>query len=441
MLQIRTGAESCDDGGTDTIHARIGINLRQKLWTRFVNASARRAVRSLSRVIIGAALLAAFSTAAGATCPTFHTLTNGTTADATQVMDNFNYILNCPNFTGNVGIGTTSPTSVLTISPSAAHALIVLNRPDTSHVAGFVLQNAGTTYWEVGVDPALGSTGDFAFYNASGSTNLLIQKSTGNVGIGTASPAALLHLYGNYGTITNIAQQIESSNGNGYSGGLAFNVNPSGGGHYTAGFMAAENTNNSGATDGGKLSLWTAAQDGSHTLTRRIAIDGTGNVGIGTATPAQTLEVNGKVQVDSFATAGSASVCQNANVLSSCSSSIRYKENVKDATFGLSDIVKMRPVTFKWKGRNERDLGLIAEEVEKINPLFVTYKDQKVEGVKYAQLTAVLVSAVKQLKAANDVQAGEIGVLKSRLAGDNRRLSQLEQRLAHIENVHLARTN
>lgn len=344
MLQIRTGAESCDGGGTGTIHARIGVNLRQKLWTRFVNASARRAVRCLSRVIIGAALLAAFSTAAGATCPTFHTLTNGTTADATQVMDNFNYILNCPNFTGNVGIGTASPTSVLTISPSAAHALIVLNRPDTSHVASFVLQNAGTTYWEVGVDPALGSTGDYAFYNASGSTNLLIQKSTGNVGIGTA-------------------------------------------------------------------------------------------------TPAQTLEVNGKVQVDSFATAGSASVCQNANVLSSCSSSIRYKENVKDATFGLSDIVKMRPVTFKWKGRNERDLGLIAEEVEKINPLFVTYKDQKVEGVKYAQLTAVLVNAVKQLKAANDVQAGEIAVLKSRLAGDNRRLSQLEKRLAHIENVHLARTN
>lgn len=62
----------------------------------------------------------------------------------------------------------------------------------------------------------------------------------------------------------------------------------------------------------------------------------------------------------------------------------------------------MRPVTFKWKGRDENDLGLIAEEVEKINPLFVTYERGQIEGVKYPQLTAVLVSAVKELKADND---------------------------------------
>jgi hypothetical protein len=50
------------------------------------------------------------------------------------------------------------------------------------------------------------------------------------------------------------------------------------------------------------------------------------------------------------------------------------------------DVLKMRPVTFKWKGRDENDLGLIAEEVEKINPLFVTYERGQIEGVKYMQL-------------------------------------------------------
>jgi Chaperone of endosialidase len=38
------------------------------------------------------------------------------------------------------------------------------------------------------------------------------------------------------------------------------------------------------------------------------------------------------------------------------------------------EVMQMHPVTFKWKGRDENDLGLIAEEVEKINPLFVTYE-------------------------------------------------------------------
>ena len=51
----------------------------------------------------------AFATAANATCPTYHTLTNGSPADATQVMDNFGHILGCPQFTGNIGVGATSP--------------------------------------------------------------------------------------------------------------------------------------------------------------------------------------------------------------------------------------------------------------------------------------------------------------------------------------------
>lgn len=141
-----------------------------------------------------------------------------------------------------------------------------------------------------------------------------------------------------------------------------------------------------------------------------------GNLGIGTTTPAQALEVHGMVQVDTFGSATALPVCELAGVLSSCSSSLRYKENVETAPFGLSEIEQMRPVTFKWKGRNETDFGLIAEEVAKINPLFVTYKAGKIEGVKYAQLTAVLVNAVQQLKSTSDKQAKTIASLQDEVA-------------------------
>jgi hypothetical protein len=129
-------------------------------------------------------------------------------------------------------------------------------------------------------------------------------------------------------------------------------------------------------------------------------------VGINTNSPTQALDVNGKLHVATLATASATSICRNSNVLASCSSSIRYKENVKDSGLGLNELMRMRPVTFKWKGRDENDLGFIAEEMEKINPLFVTYENGQIEGVKYAQLTSVIVGGMKE-------QQGQIESLKT----------------------------
>ena len=130
--------------------------------------------------------------------------------------------------------------------------------------------------------------------------------------------------------------------------------------------------------------------------------------------------MNGKIKVDTFAAASATTVCQNANVLSTCSSNIRYKEKVKDAPFGLKDVMLMRPVTFKWKGRDEKDLGFIAEEMETVNPLFVNYERGQIEGVKYPQLTAVLANAIKEqqaeiesLKAANDKLEARLNALEA----------------------------
>jgi len=168
----------------------------------------------------------------------------------------------------------------------------------------------------------------------------------------------------------------------------------------------------------------------------RMMISRSGNVGIGTIVPAQALEVNGEVQIDSFGTATSTPVCELSGVLSSCSSSRRYKEDIKDAAFGLSEIAKMRPVTFKWKGRNEYDFGLIAEEVAKIDPLFVTHKGGRIEGVKYAQLTAVLVNAVKALKAANERQADQISRLATVEAAQAKHMAALERQIGTLEKSH-----
>jgi len=121
---------------------------------------------------------------------------------------------------------------------------------------------------------------------------------------------------------------------------------------------------------------------------------------------------------------GSLDVCRNANTrLSSCSSSLRYKSDVAPFTRGLDVVSRLRPIRFRWKDSGLADVGFAAEEVETIEPLLATYGDDgRVEGVKYKQLTTVLVTAVQELRRQNDVlrsrlerQAEETAALKAAL--------------------------
>ena len=112
--------------------------------------------------------------------------------------------------------------------------------------------------------------------------------------------------------------------------------------------------------------------------------------------------------------AGSTPVCYNVSgQLASCSSSLRYKNNVATLSLGLDTIASLRPVTFDWKGTGEHDLGFVAEEVDKVTPLLTTRNaDGQIEGVKYDRISAVLVNAMQeQQKQITDLQA-QVAALK-----------------------------
>jgi hypothetical protein len=71
----------------------------------------------------------------------------------------------------------------------------------------------------------------------------------------------------------------------------------------------------------------------------------------------------------------------SAGQLGTTSSSIRYKENVENISDAELDIVhKLRPVSFNYKTHpHKRSLGLIAEEVEEIDPSLCVYQPKYVE--------------------------------------------------------------
>lgn len=120
------------------------------------------------------------------------------------------------------------------------------------------------------------------------------------------------------------------------------------------------------------------------------------------------------VRIGLFASSASQHVCTTgANILAFCSSSQRYKENVQPLRAGVKLLQQLRPVTFDWIGRREPSLGLIAEEVALVDPRLVTHNHTgTIEGVKYDQITAVLINAVKEQQAQIAAQQREITRLK-----------------------------
>lgn len=114
-------------------------------------------------------------------------------------------------------------------------------------------------------------------------------------------------------------------------------------------------------------------------------------------------------------TGGSIDVCQNAATfnLSSCSSSLRYKSNVESYDRGLEVVRRLRPIAFKWNSGGALDIGFAAEEVASVEPALATQNAKgEIEGVKYKQITTVLVNAVKQQQAEIDSLREQLTELK-----------------------------
>jgi lipopolysaccharide export system protein LptA len=90
------------------------------------------------------------------------------------------------------------------------------------------------------------------------------------------------------------------------------------------------------------------------------------------------------------------------------SSSITLKENVNPLTNALDSILQLCGVSYDRRdGSRKNEVGLIAEEVNKIIPNLVTKgASGDPEGIQYSKLTAYLVEAIKSLKAEIDELKG-----------------------------------
>ena len=179
----------------------------------------------------------------------------------------------------------------------------------------------------------------------------------------------------------------------------------------------------------------------------RMAIDSSGNVGINTglAGISSTLQVVGTSSFSSNVGIGTTTpgsymlyVAGNAYSTGSWSTSdARYKENIQPMTGLLAKVGQLRPVTFTWKknafpakDNPGEQIGLIAQEVEKVYPELVHTNSDGYKAVAYDKLGVLLLGAVKDLKAQNESLSAQNIELRATIKAQNQ---LFEARLRKLE--------
>jgi len=207
--------------------------------------------------------------------------------------------------TGNVGIGTATPSYPLEIYN---------NTNDTT--AGLRIA-AGTVASNTAL--SVGSSTTEKFHVLSDGTTYF----AGNVGIGTTTPSHLLEIAGAFGTGgEGLSIYNTSTKAVGNTSSLLFKIANGYSSSATMAYVRAINTHPTGDALDTALTFGTAS--GSSAATEKMRIDKLGNVGIGTTTPAYTLDVAGDVNVTGNFKINGVNISNSASQWTTGSSTIYY---------------------------------------------------------------------------------------------------------------------
>jgi hypothetical protein len=299
------------------------------------------------------------------------------------------------------------------------------------------------------------ATGAYALNrNAEGAGNTatgysaLFHNDLGNGNTATGVQALFKNTTGHENTA--IGDQALFNNTTGSStaiGAFALSSNTTGDGNTAIGYSSLEN-NTTGAAN---IALGSSA--GGNLTTGNFNID-IGNLGIAGESGTIRIGSQGSQTATYIVGISGASVPSGVTVivdsdghLGTVVSSARFKDEVKPMDRQSESLLALLPVTFRYKRQLDPkgipQFGLLAEDVEKINPDLVARDAQgKPYSVRYEAVNAMLLNEflkehrkVEQLEATAAQQAKEINTLRSTL---KEQAAQIQKVSAQLEMSRLA---
>ena len=353
---------------------------------------------------------------------------------------------------GNVGIGTTSPLSKTNIDNG--HLLISQSANTTQE--NILLQGAGyyigsTLYGNVSIRSNYNNStnaGTLNFYTATSSSSTAERMridEDGNVGIGTTNPDCDLTIQGRDSSNGGEVKLCLTSQDGSQNGAFA-HVDEAGaerisirvGGH-------SSSVEKMAILNNGKVGIGTTTPTGNLTLMgdfqlSRIAAPSTTtdklyNVGGNLTWNGITLGANDSNKTDGFtlnqdaetssavqfarigvnvAPSGTAgTIIATNDIVAFTSSDERLKDNVTLLSDPIDKISQIKGVNFVWNDESYdhlagHDIGVLAQDVEKVLPEVVATRDDGYKAVRYEKMVPLLIEAIKD-------QQQQITDLKSRL--------------------------
>jgi hypothetical protein len=324
---------------------------------------------------------------------------------------------------GNTGLGWRSlyVNTTGSYNTGLGAGALVLNNADSNTAVGtaaLLFNTTGPENVAVGTDALVfNDTGGF---NTAIGSRVLFNNTTGdhNVAVGGgafAGPALFSNTIGRFNTAVGEGALFSNTEG-GYNtangaGALADNIG--GSGNVAVGLNALYN--NIGGSN--NVALGNEAGFGATT--------GSHNIYIGYQIEGSAGESNacyiGSIFGQTTSNGGTAVYVDASNKLGTLTSSKRFKEEIKPMDKASDALFSLKPVTFRYKKEIDpagaAQLGLVAEEVEKVNPnLVVRDKEGKPYSVRYDQVNAMLLNEFLKEHRKVEEQQASIAELRATVA-------------------------